>query len=174
MKKTYIYLMKLIQKIAFLLVTFSTLTFYAQEKEKNNKIGLGTSLFNLNESFDNLFFYNNSSPIHVSFFHQKKYRIESILNLSIIDNKEERILKSRGSITLGIDFFTPLNNKVYIYYGPKVGYNTNETKLINGHIGGEYFFYKSWSISNELGLNYLIDFQNYLQTTSSVILRFYF
>lgn len=145
----------------------------AQEKEKNIKIGLGTSLFNLNESFDNLFFYNNSSPVFVSLLYKDKIRLETILNLSVLDNPDERELKSRGSITLGVDFFKSINEKVKIYYGPKLGYNTNETKLLNAHIGAEYFFYKRWSISNEVGLNYLKDYQSYIQTTSSVILRFY-
>lgn len=166
--------MYFISKKVFIIISLLCIKVYSQEVLKNNRVGLGTSLFNLNESFDNLFFYNNSSPIHISYLHKKAYRIETILNLSIIDNKEERILKSRGSISIGFDFFKSLNQKVYIYYGPKIGYNTNQIILLNSHIGGEYFFYKSWSISNEIGLNYLIDFQNYLQTTSSVILRFYF
>ena len=160
----------------FLIVLFfvNVVYTYAQEQTKSTKVGLGTSLFNLNESFDNLFFYNNSSPVFISLLINKKYRIETILNLSIIDKKEDRILKSRGSITFGFDFLKPLNDKVNIYFGPKIGYNTNETKLFNAHIGGEYFFYKSWSISNEIGLNYLTTYESYLQSTSSIILRFYF
>ena len=156
------------------LLVLCNLYSHAQEKAKPIEVGLGTSLFNLNESFDDLFFYNNSSPIFVSVLINKKYRIETILNLSIINNKEDRILKSRGSITLGFDYLKRLNDKINIYFGPKVGYNTNETKLFNAHVGGEYFFYKSWSISNEIGLNYLTTYESYLQTTSSIILRFYF
>lgn len=164
------------KKVTFLFV-FSILCatqINAQKTTKPLKIGLGTSLFNLNESFNNLFFYNNSSPIFVSLFYKEKIRFETILNMSILDTPGENLLKSKGSITLGVDLFKHINDKVSIYYGPKVGYNSNKSTLINAHIGGEYFFYRSWSVSNEVGFNYLIDFQNYLQTTSSVILRFYF
>ena len=160
--------------LIYLFFVFTIFKINAQKGEKPIKIGLGTSLFNLNESFDNLFFYNNSNPILLSVTLNNKIRIESILNISIINNPEDRILKSRGSITLGADYFKPIHEKINLYFGPKIGYNTNETTLINTHIGGEYFFYKSWSISNELGLNYLKAYQSYLQTTSSVILRFYF
>lgn len=165
--------MKTSLRNSFIILSFCSLFLNAQEQDKSLRTGLGTSLFNLNESFDNLFFYNNSSPIFVSLMYKNKYRFETILNLSIINNKEERILKSRGSITLGFDYLKSVHDQIKIYFGPKIGYNTNETKLLNAHIGGEYFFHNNWSISNELGLNYLIDYQDYIQTTSSVILRFY-
>lgn len=166
--------MKISFKITFLSFCLYAFTIHAQEEKKSIKFGLGTSFFNLNESFDNLFFYNNSNPIYTSILYKDKYRFESILNLSIINNKEDRELKSRGSITIGFDYLKPINEKIKIYTGPRIGHNTNQTSIINAHIGGEYFFYKHWSISNELGLNYIIDFEDYIQTTSSIILRFYF
>lgn len=147
---------------------------YTQEKVDNIKVGLGTSLFNLNESFNNVFFLNNSSPIYVSILYKDMFRVESIVNLTVTNSSDFGILSSRGSIALGVDWFHPLYEKTAIYYGPRIGFNSNQTKLVNAHIGGEYDFYKNWTISTEIGFNYVMEYVNYLQTTSSVILRFYF
>lgn len=147
----------------------------AQEaQEKKYKIGLGTSLFNLNESFTNVFFLNNSSPIYVGVKFKEKYRIESIINLTLTESDDFGLLSSRGSIALSFDWLKPLYEKTSIYYGPKIGFNSNETQLVNIHVGGEYNFYKNWSLSTEIGLNYIKEFTQYVQTTSSIILRFYF
>ena len=94
-------------------------------------------------------------------------------NISIIHNKEEAKNKTRGSLSFSFDFLKPLSKNVQLAFGPRIGYNTNETLLTNLHVSGEYFFAKNWSAAVELGLNYLIDNQNYLQTNSNIILRFY-
>lgn len=146
--------------------------FFAQEKKW--KVDLGTSLFNLNESFTNVFFLNNSSPIYVGVKYKDAFRVESIINLTLASTDNFGILSSRGSIAFSADWFHPLAKKMAIYYGPKIGFNSNETKLVNAHIAGEYQFYKNFSISTEIGLNYIMEYTEYLQTTSSIILRFYF
>lgn len=158
--------------ISFCLLIGLTTLGFAQEKKYT--IGLGTSLFNLNESFTNVFFLNNSSPVYVSIRYKELFRIESIVNLTLANTNEFGVLSSRGSIALSADWFHPLHKKTALYYGPKIGFNSNETKLVNGHIGGEYSFYKNFTISTEIGLNYIMEYTQYLQTTSSVILRFYF
>lgn len=155
----------------YLLFVFCTIGF---AQEKKYKIGLGTSLFNLNESFTNVFFLNNSSPIYVSILYKNSFRIESIVNLTLANTENSGILSSKGSISLSADWFHPLHEKTALYYGPKIGFNSNETKFANAHIGGEYDFYKNWTISTEIGFNYVMEYTEYLQTTSSVILRFYF
>lgn len=160
--------------VLFSLLILLGINGFSQERVDNIKVGLGTSLFNLNESFTNVFFLNNSSPIYVSMLYKDKFRVESIINLTIANSDDSGILSSRGSIALGVDWFHPLYEKTAIYYGPRIGYNTNKTKLINTHIGGEYDFYKNFTISTEIGFNYIMEYTNYLQTTSSIILRFYF
>lgn len=145
----------------------------AQTKERSIKFGLGASFFNLNESFDDLFFYNNSSPIYLGLKIKDKYRIESIINVSLIEHNETSDNLTRGSATLGFDFIRELFEKFHLYYGPRIGYNTNETLLTNAHIAGEYYFHKRWSVSAEIGCNYLLDDQNYFQTNSNLIVRFY-
>ncbi len=146
---------------------------HAQESERSIKFSLGASFFNLNESFDDLFFYNNSSPIYLGLKIKDKYRIESIVNASIIEKNETPDSVTRGSLTLGFDFIQSLFDKFHLYYGPRIGYNTNATILTNAHIAGEYYFHKRWSVSAEIGCNYLLDNQNYFQTNSNLIVRFY-
>ena len=49
-----------------------------QEQSSSIKLSLGASFFSLNESFDDLFFFNNSSPLYVGIVIHDSYRIESI------------------------------------------------------------------------------------------------
>jgi hypothetical protein len=155
---------------------FLSRNLYSQKDntKKKHKFGIGTSIFNLNESFDDLFFFNNSSPIYLSYTLKEKHRLETILNLSIISNKEAVKISSRGSVSITYDFLNLVSKKLVIYPGIKAGFNSNENILLNLHVGGEYFLHNRWSISSEVGLNYLIAHQDYLQTTSNIILRFYF
>lgn len=145
----------------------------AQERSSNLKLGLGSSFFNINENFDDIFIFNNSSPVYAS-LSKNNLRIETITNISLLTNENEKTFV-RGSLRLGIDYFFELTNRFNLYTGSQYGINTNETHLINLHIGGEYFLHKNWSISNQLGLNFLFDnySKNYIQTNSTIILRFY-
>lgn len=154
----------------FLLLNLSFV--YCQTDESNLKLGLGTSFFNINENFDDIFLFNNSSPIIIG-IKKKRLRLESISNLSILQSEIDDSNFIRGSIRLSLDYFFNLSKKMRIYTGPQYGLNSNKTHLINLHVGGEYFLHKNWSISNQIGLNFLFDDQKFIQTNSSIVLRFY-
>lgn len=149
---------------------FSALFSYGQKKEFIARVGLGTSFFNINENFDDIFLFNNSSPVIIG-VRKDKYRLESISNISILNDDDSSYV--RGSIRLSLDYITKLSKRMEIYFGPQYGLNSNRTNLINLHVGGEYFLHQNWSISNQIGVNFLFDDQKFIQTNSSIILRFY-
>lgn len=159
--------------LLILVFLFSISLSYGQEKFSNLKIGLGSSFFNINENFDDIFLFNNSSPIIIG-LKSERLRLESTTNISL-STRENNSTFVRGSIRLSIDYFKEISSKMKIYFGPQYGLNTNETHLINLHVGGEYFLHKNWSISNQIGLNFLFDneSESFIQTNSSIILRFY-
>ncbi|WP_138940618.1 hypothetical protein [Aquimarina agarivorans] len=158
-----------------LIIFFFTVNSFCQEASSKKRFGLGSSFFNLNESFDDLFLFNNSSPISMNYQISNKLRIENNTNITFI-NQKENSTRVRGSLRLSLDYLKKISENFIIYSGPQIGINTSKTKLINIHIGGEYFLHKNWSISNQVGLNFLFDSNsnNSIQTNSSIILRFYF
>lgn len=145
----------------------------AQELKKEKRFSIGTSFFNVNESFDSIFIFNNSSPI-IFGLDLQNFRIESTTNISLF-TEGNQYTYVRGSLRLSFDYKKTIFDKINLYFGPQYGLNTNETHLINIHLGGEYFLHKNWSISNQVGLNFLFDNENqtFIQTNSSIILRFY-
>lgn len=161
--------------VILLIFLSSLFSGFAQNKTDAYKIGLGASLFDVNETFNDLFVFNNSRPIYLSVTIHEKFRIESIMNFSVTDYQDgEDIHFAKGSFSLAFQYVKPTSKKLDIYFGSKIGLNSNKTKLVNLHIGGELYLHERWSISNEIGANYLIEYDKYFQTTSSVILRFYF
>lgn len=166
----------MVKQIFILSIFISSLSnVFAQKKTNKYKIGLGAALFDINESFNDFFIFNNSRPIYLSLTIHEKFRIESITNLSVTDYQDgEDIHFAKGSFSLAFQYIKPTAKKFDLYFGSKVGLNSNKTKLVNLHIGGELYLHKRWSITNEIGANYLIEYDKYFQTTSSVILRFYF
>ena len=143
---------------------FNINSIYSQEIFTNLKIGIGSSLFNINESFDDLFLFNNSSPIIIGLTN-KHLRLESTTNitLSTLENNSTYV---RGSIRLSLDYISEVSDKMNIYFGPQYGLNTNETHLINLHVGGEYFLHKNWSCRlSSFGMYTAMVLMNMIYTT---------
>lgn len=85
---------------------------YCQEKLSNLKIGLGSSFFNINENFDDIFLFNNSSPIIIG-LKGERLRLESTTNISL-STRENNSTFVRGSIRLSLDYFSEISSKMKI------------------------------------------------------------
>ena len=160
------------KKILFILLFSSCFIGVSQEKKEKFKLSLGTSFFNVNENFDDLFLFNNASPVFLG-FQKGGFRVETIGTISILESETKAVAIIRGSVRLTLDYISQVSSKMNVYFGPQYGYNSNRTHLCNLHIGGEYFLHDNWSISNQVGFNILFDNKKSFQTNSSIILRFY-
>lgn len=158
-------------KKIMIILFFVVYNLFGQQKHNKIKLGFGTSLYNINENFNNIFLFNNSSPVIIG-VKKDHFRLETISNISFINQKGNSNFIA-GSVRLGLDYIIRPDNKFQIYFGSQYGLNTNNTHLINFHLGGEFFLHPNWSISNQIGLNFLSDTQKLTQTNSSIILRFY-
>ncbi len=160
------------RKLFFIILYFGCFSLFSQEKSDRIKLSLGTSFFNVNENFDDLFLFNNASPVFLG-FQKGNFRVETIGTISILESEINAEATIRGSVRLTLDYISKISSKMNVYFGPQYGYNSNRTHLCNLHIGGEYFLHDNWSISNQVGLNILFDNKKSFQTNSSIILRFY-
>ena len=164
-------------KKIFSLILLTTIinSINAQDKNTRPRISVGTTFSNLNENFEDIFLFNNSRPI-IAGLDYPNLRIESITNVSIENSPNNDETSIRGSIRLSLDYKKKVSNKMQIYFGPQYGLHSSRTHLLNLHLGGEYFLHKNWSISSQIGVNFLFvnsTNQTLILTNNSFILRFY-
>jgi len=143
---------------------------YAQDKvEKHGKVGLGVSLFSMQDLSLLVNDVSYWSTIYVPISLSDKYRLEP--DFGFVKDDGGEFLWNMGLSF----FFIKEKEKMNYYYGVRTGLYNTEYLFVGPAIGAEYFLYKQFSISAEAQLrgNLLGDGFS-LGTSTSVMIRFYF
>lgn len=161
---------KIILILSFL---FYSILSIAQNENKNLKLNIGSTLTSFGDNFEDIFVFNNSRPI-IAGLNYSNFRVESIINISL-ETRDNNQTSVRGSARLSFDYKKNISKKTIIYFGPQYGLHSSKTHLFNLHLGGEFFFHKNWSISNQIELDFLFVNKNktLILTNNSLLLRFY-
>lgn len=154
--------------VVVMLITFSN-SLFAQDDEQiiPPKFGVGSSLFNLTD----LVWGFQSEPyesVLLTFNLGKRFRLEPTVGFAIGSGYQTY---SGG---IGAFYRKPFS-KFNMLYGLRVGYNTEQIKLLAPTLSGEYYFHKRISIAGEMQLRWLhYDGEGVVLTSSSAVFRFYF
>ena len=142
------------------------------EKHTELKIGFGASMFNLTEYLVNESDYGFSNTIYMPIDVGKNFRFEP--NISLMKSGDEKF----GILGAGFFFKKPIEN-YNILIGSRFGMTTNGVSMtiIAPTIGGEYFFFRKFSIGAEVQYFGLLGDKkgdNFWATNTNILVRFFF